>query len=208
MLLRRKRTVILIALAAIILIASCFYYFVIYHSVRTVSIQADYKGYSTGEALFSGAELVVIGSPIKDFEDREMQVTTFSTTGAIEDFYTLTEIKVEKVLKGSVESPILKVIEPIALNQTLTGREKIAFEDYTEMKNGSQYLIFMRRNTKGQYSVINMQAGKFNLDQTDQSDFSKENKIKQKIFEEIKMSFGSLTKHHIAISAKIRGMGI
>lgn len=172
---------------ALILVAACYYYFAIYNSVRDIRIQADYKGYSTGPALFSGAELVVIGSPMKDFEDREMMIKTVGN-GAIIDYYTLTEIEVERVLKGPEEDASnLKVIEPIVLRQTLTGKEKLKMAGYTEMKSGSSYMIFMGKNTYGQYSVINMQAGKFNLDGTDLEDAYNEGVSKQKIFSELKI---------------------
>lgn len=170
----------------IILAAACYYYFAIYNSVRHIRIQADYKGDSTGPALFSNAELVVIGSPMKDFEDREMTIRTHEN-GIPVDFYTLTEIEVEKVLKGPEEDATnLKVIEPIALKQTLSGKEKLTMAGYTEMKSGSRYMIFMVKNTYGQYSVINMQAGKFNMDGTDPEDAYTESVSKQRIFSDLK----------------------
>lgn len=103
------------------------------------------------------------------------------------DFYTLTEIEVERVLKGPEEDASnLKVIEPIALRQTLSGKEKLAIAGYTEMKSGSSYMIFMAKNTYGQYGVINMQSGKFNLDGTDPEDAYNESGSKQRIFSELK----------------------
>ncbi|WP_054404076.1 hypothetical protein [Paenibacillus solani] len=182
----KKKSLILSLLLAIILAAACYYYFAIYNSVRDIRTYPDYKGYSTGPALFSGAELVVIGSPVKDFEDREMTIRTVEN-GVIMDFYTLTEIEVERVLKGPEEDASnLKVIEPIVLRQTLSGKEKLTMAGYTEMKSGSRYMIFMAKNTYGQYSVINMQAGKFNMDGTDPEDAYNESVSKQRIFSELK----------------------
>ncbi|MGG4092010.1 hypothetical protein [Paenibacillus lautus] len=187
MLLKKKSIILSLALV-IILAAACYYYFAIYNSVRDVRTHPDYKGYSTGEALFSDAQLIVIGRPIKDFGDREMTIRTLENDIPV-DFYTLTEIEVEKVLKGSEEDASnLKVIEPIALKQTLSGKEKLAIGDYTEMKSGSSYIIFMKKNTYGQYSVINLQAGKFNLDGTDPDDVYDESENKQNIFSELKTS--------------------
>lgn len=70
----KKKSIILSLALVIILAAACYYYFAIYNSVRDVRTHPDYKGYSTGEALFSDAQLIVIGRPIKDFEDREMMI--------------------------------------------------------------------------------------------------------------------------------------
>ncbi|GKU78217.1 hypothetical protein [Paenibacillus sp. L3-i20] len=187
--LKKKSTIISLVLAALILAAASYYYFAIYNSVHAVSVAASYKGYPTAQALFSDAELVVIGSPIKDFEDREVLLKEHSN-GVLVYIVTSTEIKVEKVLKGPEGDVInLKVIEPIGERQTLKGKERIAIEGYTAMKKGSKYLIFLSKNTFGQYSVINMQAGKFNIDNTDPDDPSGITSIKQRIFTELKTKF-------------------
>lgn len=174
--------------------AACYYYFAIYNSVREVNTHADYRGYSTGEELFSNAQLIVIGSPIKEFEEREMIIKTFEN-GTPMDFYTLTEIKVEKVIKGSEEDATnLKVIEPIVLKQTLSGKEKLSIEDYTEMKNGSSYMIFMKKNMYGHYGVMNLQSGKFNLDGTDPDDLSPDDPNKRRIFSELTKNYSAQLK--------------
>ncbi|WP_195575869.1 hypothetical protein [Paenibacillus sp. 1001270B_150601_E10] len=193
MLLKKKIVVISLALAVILAVGACYYYFAIYNSVRDVYSSSTYKGFSTAKALFSDADLVVIGSPIKDFEDREVEMGT-NSLGGIMYIVTSTEIKVEKVLKGPEEGfADLTILEPIGVRQTLTGKERYATEGYTEMKKGSKYLIFLGKNTSGQYSVINMQAGKFNLDGTD-SDDSKGSPGKQSIFTEIKTNFSQELK--------------
>ncbi|NMM53003.1 hypothetical protein [Paenibacillus aquistagni] len=61
------------------------------------------------------------------------------------------------------------------------------------MKKGSKYLIFLKKNSYGQYSVINMQAGKFNLDGTD-SDDSKGSPSKQRMFTELTTNFAKELK--------------
>ncbi|KOP64968.1 hypothetical protein AMS62_06650 [Bacillus sp. FJAT-18019] len=194
MLLKKKSTIISLVLT-LILAAAAYYYFAIYNSVRDISLPATHKGYSTAQALFAGADLVVVGSPIKDFEDREVILKEHSK-GIIEYIVTSTEINVEKVLKGPKEEAAnLKVIEPIGLRQTYRGKERIASDGYTAMKKGSQYVIFLGENTFGQYSVINMQAGKFNLDGTDPDDLSGEESFnKQRIFTELTTDFSQKLK--------------
>ncbi|GGG14213.1 hypothetical protein [Paenibacillus aceti] len=190
----KKKNVIISFVLAFILAASGYYYFAIYNSVHDVYLASDYKGFSSAEALFSEAELVVIGSPIKDFEDRKLHLTRFST-GHIEDIVTFTEIKVEKVLKGPEEDGVdLTVIEPIGIYQTFEGKKRIARAGYTEMKKGSQYVIFLSKNAFGQYGVINMQAGKFNLDGTDPADILAENSNKQTIFTELTTNYAQELK--------------
>lgn len=185
MLLKKKSAIISIATAIILATAACYYYFAIYNSVNAVSIHSQYLGYSTGKQLFAGAHMVVIGQPFKDFEDRELHLTRFAT-GAIEDFGTFTEIHVEKVLKGPKEDATnLTVFEPVAEYQTYKGKVRLASEGYTPMKKDSRYLIFLKKNRTGQYYVINMQSGKFNLDGTDPEDNIDEGNYKQNIIEEL-----------------------
>lgn len=61
------------------------------------------------------------------------------------------------------------------------------------MKKGSKYVIFLKKNTSGQYSVINMQAGKFNLDGTDADD-AKGSSSKSRIMTELKADFSQELK--------------
>ncbi|QJD84979.1 hypothetical protein [Cohnella herbarum] len=197
MVLNKKSMISLIL--ALVIAASSYYYFAVYNSFRVVSMSADYVGYSSADELYSGAELVVIGRPTEDFEDREMHIVQYST-GAIQDYYTLTDIDIERIVKGPTEIKDLQVIEPLAIIQDIQGKTKLTTEDYTEMKKNKEYLIFLRKNTFGQYCVINMQSGKFNLDQTDPSDFYSDSKTesesikehknqKERIFNEIKAKY-------------------
>ena len=193
MLLKKKSAAITLALTIILAVASCYYYFAVYNSVREFSFPATYKGYSSARALFSGAELVVIGSPIQDFEDREVLIGKDSL-GGLMYIVTSTELQVEELLKGPKEDAIdLAVIEPSGIRQTYSGKEKITSEGYTEMKKGSKYVIFLKKNTSGQYSVINMQAGKFNLDGTDADD-AKGSSSKSRIMTELKADFSQELK--------------
>lgn len=70
--LSKKKSIVIALVFTLILAAACYYYFAIYNSVHDGYVIADYKGYSSAESLFSGADLVVIGSPIRKFEDREV----------------------------------------------------------------------------------------------------------------------------------------
>ncbi|WP_195576911.1 hypothetical protein [Paenibacillus sp. 1001270B_150601_E10] len=193
MLLKKKSVMISMILALLLAASACYYYFTVYNSVRVINAASLYQGYSSAQSLYNNADMVVIGSPVKDFEDRELHLTRFST-GAIEDIATFTELDVKKVLKGPEEYAAgLTVIEPLGMYQTYRGKEKITSDGYTEMKKGSTYLIFLGENTFGQYSVINMQAGKFNLDGTDPEDLTG-SPNKSSIFAELKTNFSQELK--------------
>ncbi|WP_051286778.1 hypothetical protein [Paenibacillus taiwanensis] len=145
---------------------TCFtlYYFFVYNVYRgEINTQASYISHDTAIELTNSAELILIGTPIHEFKDREHVVKNY-TSGAIQDFYTVTDIKVEKILKGEwdLNSP-LPVIEPVAYIQRIDGQRKITTDHYIEMKKDTKYLVTLAKNTSGNYSIINMQNGVFNL---------------------------------------------
>lgn len=135
-----------------------------------ISLHASYIDYETVNALDSDAELIVIGTPLKNFDNREHVVTNFDD-GAVQDFYTLTDIKVDKIIKAPESSTLktdedLTIIEPISYIESDQGKRKITYEDYTELKQNEKSIIFLKQNTQGVYSVINMDLGKFPLSDT------------------------------------------
>jgi hypothetical protein len=137
-------------------------------NTTTVSIHSNYIAYDEVDALEEAAELVVFASPLKKFEDRE-HVNTYFGDGQLQDYYTLTEIKIDKVVKAPadfVNSDTLTVVEPIGLIKDKNkGNIKLALEDYSELSQGKEYVIFLKKNTYGQYGIINMELGKFSTDE-------------------------------------------
>ncbi len=75
-----------------------------------ISLHASYIDYETVNALDSDAELIVIGTPLKNFDDREHVVTNFDD-GAVQDFYTLTDIQVDKNLVQLLKVQRLKLMK-------------------------------------------------------------------------------------------------
>lgn len=154
---------------AILLAAGVLYDFYVLSSVKTVSVQADYMGYTNSADLEKAAEIILVGRPIQKLEDRQKIETAYSD-GTLQDFYTLTELEVEKVLKNTTSENIqtgktFVAIEPIVMDQGLTGKTKLTLEDYSEMKENHHYLVFLKEGSPGKYGVINMNNGKFDLDQ-------------------------------------------
>ncbi|WP_438434899.1 hypothetical protein [Gorillibacterium sp. sgz500922] len=154
---------------AILLAAGVLYDFYVFSSVKTVSVQANYMGYTNSADLEKSAEIILVGRPLKKLEDRQKVETAYSD-GTLQDFYTLTELEVEKVLKNTTSENIragktFVAIEPIVMDQGLTGKTKLTLEDYSEMKENHHYLLFLKAGSPGIYGVINMNNGKFDLDQ-------------------------------------------
>ncbi|CAM3309258.1 MULTISPECIES: hypothetical protein [Saccharibacillus] len=144
---------------------STYYYFAVYNSVKYVSASASFMGYSNVEDLTESADLVLKVTPTSNFWDREHVITNYDD-GAVQDFYTLTETKVNEVFKGDIEQlSNLKFIEPISMIQTLKGKYKINIEGYQELEQGKEYIVFLGKNDAGQYSIINMDNGKFAVEE-------------------------------------------
>ncbi|NTU30503.1 hypothetical protein HPY27_10145 [Brevibacillus sp. HB1.1] len=134
--------------------------------METISLEALYMTYESAEEL-DEADLILIGTPTSDFSDREHK-TSYYEDGSLQDFYTLTEIEIDKMIKSPndfdlEESETLSIIEPVGMIE-LDGTKKITIDEYKEMEQGEKYIIFLNDNGHGQYSVINNDLGKFNLD--------------------------------------------
>jgi len=138
--------------------------------LKTVITQADYPALNSPEQLFSEADLVVIGKPLDGFLDREHKVT-FYEDGSIEDFYTETNIQVIEVIKAPQELNItmgsnFELVEAgVGIIKDSKGEKvKIVRDFYSEMKKNNRYLIFLKKNTFGDYAVSYNTYGKYYLD--------------------------------------------
>lgn len=139
----------------------------------TISIESNYQTYANADQLDEGADLIVVASPLKDFKDRT-HITTHYNDGAVQDFYTLTEIKIDQVIKTSISTPTkndtIEIVEPIGYSDPTTKQTKITHEDYSELEKDQQYILFLKKNTYGQFSIINMELGKFKIKDSDKKE--------------------------------------
>lgn len=150
------------------------------NDIETIVIEANYMTYNKESDLYESAELVVVAHTVKDFNDRTHVVKYTENTEedkgipeAIADFYTETPIKIMKILKQPSDSTIAKndsiiFIEPISLLEDKFGVKKITTENYLEIQKGKPYILYLKKNTYGQYGIINMNNGRFNLEGTDE----------------------------------------
>ncbi|WP_342438207.1 hypothetical protein NSS79_02845 [Paenibacillus sp. FSL L8-0436] len=163
---------------------------------ETINMDANYILFNDVNQLDQAADLILVGSPTMDFPERE-HITTYFGDGAIQDFYTLTDLKIDKILKGPQDfnlatSQSLKIIEPIGYAKPEKKENKITREEYSELEKGEKYIIFLMQNDQGQYVVINVNNGKFNLNETEVSFASdsenvKHEKIKKEVFSKYKI---------------------
>jgi len=166
----------------IILAITIFYWFFVYNSVTRIEVESMHVGCNNVQELEQSADLIVIAEPTCDFEERKHVITNYNF-GDIQDFYTLTEIKIMKILKQPTDFDsrikTMDILEPNSMLQTLAGKQIFEDNGYQELKKGSKYIIFLGKNDKGKYLIINLNLGKFNIDNTDNTDENKE-KIKFK----------------------------
>lgn len=139
------------------------------NEIKTVSVSTNYLKFENVDALDTAADLVVIGEATQDFSKRKHMTTYFDDGTTLQDFYTLTEIKVDQVLKESddiskaADGLTLEIVEPLALVQNAGETIKLTHENYTELQKGEKTVIFLKKNTFGQYSIFNQNLGKFSL---------------------------------------------
>lgn len=165
----RKVNYTVITLTALILCAVT-YYFTVFNSVKSTVIDSHalYRIFDSEDKIFNEADAVIVGSTNQDFDERTHISTTFPSTGAIQDFYTITNVQVDKILKGNFQiNQSIQVGEPISYVQHLTGKSKVTREGYGELRKASKYLLFLKKNSQGLYFVMTAELGKYNVDNSD-----------------------------------------
>ncbi|WP_342572264.1 hypothetical protein MKY85_07755 [Paenibacillus sp. FSL R5-0749] len=163
-----KRKVVLVSLFVLAIFAVAIAYAsgqskldVPIHNV--VNLSANSLTFHEIDKLDAFAELIVIGHATEDFRDREHVITAFDD-GTMQSFHTNTNIKIDKILKKPDDFPSdqneLTIIEPVSLE----GDVKYTVNDYMELQKGDRSVLFLMRNTFGDYGLINDNLGKFSLE--------------------------------------------
>ncbi|MFJ3387414.1 hypothetical protein [Lysinibacillus sp. NPDC086135] len=136
-----------------------------------VQVDANEITFETPDELDAAADLIIIASPSDEFLDREHKVSYFDD-GTIQDYYTLTEVQIDKVIKAPSDFNLsnnntISIIEPVGIVDRSVGKRKLVTNNYEELKEKSSYILFLKQNSMGQYAIINNNLGKFSLDNTD-----------------------------------------
>ncbi|MDQ0657859.1 hypothetical protein [Paenibacillus sp. W2I17] len=130
---------------------------------KVVNLSANSLTFHEIDKLDAFAELVVIGYATEDFRDRKHVITAFDD-GTMQSFHTNTNIKIEKILKKPKDFPSnqneLTIIEPVSLE----GDVKYTVDDYVELQKGDKSVLFLMKNSFGDYGLINDNLGKFSLE--------------------------------------------
>ncbi|MBY0202413.1 hypothetical protein J2T16_004493 [Paenibacillus intestini] len=112
--------------------------------------------------------MIVIGYAEEEFNDREHVITAFDD-GAMQSFHTNTNIKIKQILKKPedflADQKKLTIIEPVSLKEDV----KYTVNQYVELQKSEPSVLFLMRNTYGDYGLINDNLGKFSLEGLSQS---------------------------------------
>ncbi len=127
---------------------------------------ADYRTYNTLADLENGADAILLVAPTQRFMDRKHIVTFFEEDkNTMQDYYTLTELKVFKVLKADdvtfKDNKYIEVVEPISIVKQVGKDVIFATDGYVEMERNEKYVVFLKKNQSGKYRILNMNNGKF-----------------------------------------------
>ncbi|MBD7966656.1 hypothetical protein [Paenibacillus gallinarum] len=94
--------------------------------------------------------------------DREHKVKVYADS-YLQDFSTRTTIKINKILKKPADFPEdqkeLTIIEPVSLHEG----EKFTVGNYIELQKDEPSVIFLMKNSFGDYSLVNDNLGKIML---------------------------------------------
>ncbi|MCF7755879.1 hypothetical protein KQ941_15615 [Paenibacillus xylanexedens] len=130
---------------------------------KVVNLSANSLTFHEIDKLDAFAELIVIGYATEDFRDREHVITAFDD-GTMQSFHTNTNIKIDRILKKPDDFPSdqneLTIIEPASVE----GDVKYTVNDYVELQKGDTSVLFLMKNTFGDYGLINDNLGKFSLE--------------------------------------------
>lgn len=90
-------------------------------------------------------ELIIIGTPTKSFIDRDHKITYYED-GEVQDFYTFPQ-----------DQKTISIIELVGW------RNQINRWRLCELQKGDQSVIFLGKNTFGDYGIMNRSLGKYSL---------------------------------------------
>ena len=146
-----------------------------------INSNGNYMRYENFDTLKQHSELIIIAKATEEFEHRE-HMNTFHETP--EDKYqpkffingiTKTNVHIKKILKQPEdahfnEGDMLSIIEPITIFEDVDHVKKIMTISHYQAIGIEDTILFLTKNSYGQYGVINMNNGRYSLTNTDEFD--------------------------------------
>ncbi|MED4766158.1 hypothetical protein ABHN05_11245 [Brevibacillus laterosporus] len=151
---------------SVALVAGGFYFLT---PSKIVNVKDKVVGFKNIEAIERGADYVVVGHLEKDFLEYE-PTFKYTSEGRIEEFYTKTDVIIDKVLKGETGTKIIPVLQDAAYINSPTKHQDdlLTIEGYTPMEKGKEYLLFLQKaNVDESYNLLGVYQGKFDINERD-----------------------------------------
>lgn len=130
---------------------------------NALRLHANYEAFDTVPDADKNADLIVLASPKTGFDQRKHVVKQFAD-GKLMDFYTKTPLKISKIIKSDASlslktGQMFTVLEPASYLEEDGFNRLLTYENYEPMSEGLNYIVFLKRNASGDYSVMNMSLG-------------------------------------------------
>ncbi|QOS99948.1 hypothetical protein JNUCC42_04110 [Brevibacterium sp. JNUCC-42] len=171
---------------SVALVAGGFYFLT---PSKVIKVEAKVKGYENVAALEKEAEYIIVGHLEKDFSEYE-PTFNYSSVGRIGEFYTKTDVIIDKTLKGETDTKIIPVLQDAAYidNPTKYKDDLLTIEGFTPMEKGREYLLFLSKTNDGKsYNLLGVYQGKFDINGSDSKErgFASENSHYQNLKDEV-----------------------
>ena len=124
----------------------------------------------------------MVGEETKDFSEYTpyLKFLNDDPNQGVRQYYTVSDIKVLKVLKGEYSQEYIPIGQHAAIiNRPATLRRTMLIDQgYCVMQKGRKYLLFLKKSNNsdntnlGEYWPMGVNEGKFNIDGLDQSEIT------------------------------------
>ncbi|OPY57826.1 MAG: hypothetical protein A4E55_01367 [Pelotomaculum sp. PtaU1.Bin035] len=133
--------------------------------IQELKVYGDHLLYANANELEEDADLIIVGHTQKDFKEFPATIN-YNNDGRYSDYYTVTDVRITKVIKGEYSKDTIPVTQRAALDKNKN--ILIINEDCTIMERGKPYLLFLKKiDLKDTYGIMSIDQGKFNIDNTD-----------------------------------------
>lgn len=136
-------------------------------AVKTIRPEAtllyvDYK------SMISQADAIFIGHPIKSLADTKGEIKTLSNGAYIQDYYSMRDIKITRVIKNNdlkdmKSGNTIQILERAVIANISGQATRLISEDYEELLSNDKYIFFIDRTQDGEYILFNGKYSKYNL---------------------------------------------
>ncbi|KWX70642.1 hypothetical protein AML91_26680 [Paenibacillus jilunlii] len=164
-----------------------------------INVETQYESYATLSELSNYSDVIVIASPTDDFENRK-HIATFYDTGDLQDYYTLNNLSIKKVLAGDSSNigENLEVIESNSIVEFGARKIKMINDGYKETQKGQEYILFLKKDPQGQYQIVNRNEGTFTLDEVNsaitnkpETFITRDNNVRDNLLNEIANTYSN-----------------